>query len=185
MIESTMPQDSAERTLLVTGFEGFGPFKENPSAVLAEQCGLPFRRLEVSYSAVDEFVDSDIVREFEAVLLLGVAANALRFRLETVATNNSGKTPDVRGMIGFGPIAPQSPRQLGTTMFVGSWDSELVESSVDAGDYLCNYLYYRMLSRWPSKAIGFVHVPPIEQLPLAQQKETLNRLIRDIFERCR
>jgi pyroglutamyl-peptidase len=38
-----------------------------------------------------------------------------------------------------------------------------VRTSDDAGGYLCNHLFYEMLTRLPDGAVaGFVHVPPLE-----------------------
>jgi hypothetical protein len=49
--------------------------------------------------------------------------------------------------------------------------------SDNAGCYLCNYVYYRALRRFPGKRVGFVHVPPLEVVPLDAQRERLMRLL--------
>ena len=51
-------------------------------------------------------------------------------------------------------------------------------ASDNAGCYLCNYVYYRALRRFPTKRVGFVHVPPLEVLPLDVQREWLARLLK-------
>lgn len=166
---------------------GFGPFlgnDDNPSAALAESCGLPFRVLPVTFRAVEEFLAS--APEFDALLMLGLASGDQdpRLRLEMVARNVVGPTPDAEGVVGGpGPIAPFAPRQLGATLFRVP---ELVAESphwrpsVDAGSYLCNYSLFRALQTWPSRAVGFVHVPPVEVMPLAVQRVALADVIAHI-----
>ncbi|MBW7928564.1 MAG: pyroglutamyl-peptidase I, partial [Fimbriimonadaceae bacterium] len=89
---------------------GFGPFlgnDDNPSAALAESCGLPFAVLSVTFRAVEEFLVS--APEFDALLMLGLASGEQdpRLRLELVARNVVGPTPDAEGVVGGpGPIAP-------------------------------------------------------------------------------
>jgi pyrrolidone-carboxylate peptidase len=47
--------------------------------------------------------------------------------------------------------------------------SSVVTASVDAGSYLCNYLLYRALLRFPEKRIGFLHVPAFSVVPFEEQ----------------
>jgi pyrrolidone-carboxylate peptidase len=65
------------------------------------------------------------------------------------------------------------------------WHGVLVESedvgpSVNAGDYLCNYLLYRALRKFPVKRIGFVHAPPFSVIALERQTSAL----RGVIEAC-
>lgn len=166
---------------------GFGPFlgnDDNPSAALAESCGLPFRVLPVTFRAVEEFLAS--APEFDALLMLGLASGEQdpRMRLEMVARNVIGPTPDAEGVVGGpGPIAPFASRQLGATLFR---TRELVAESarwrpsVDAGSYLCNYSLFRALMTWPGQAVGFLHVPPVEVMPLEAQRAALADVIAHI-----
>lgn len=166
---------------------GFGPFlgnDDNPSAALAESCGLPFAVLPVTFRAVEEFLAS--AREFDALLMLGLASGEQdpRLRLEMVARNVIGATPDAEGVVaGPGPIAPMAPRQLGATLFRTRElvaDSARWRPSVDAGSYLCNYSLFRALMTWPGRAVGFVHVPPVEVMPLEAQRAALADVIAHI-----
>jgi len=164
---------------------GFGPFLgngDNPSASLAESCGLPFRVLPVTFHAVEEFLAS--APEFDALLMLGLASGEQnpRLRLEMMARNVIGATPDAEGVVGGpGPIAPFAPRQLGATLFRSPAlvaECEHWRPSVDAGSYLCNYSLFRALQTWPGQAVGFVHVPPVEVLPLDLQRAVLAQLLQ-------
>lgn len=166
---------------------GFGPFlgnDDNPSAALAESCGLPFAVLSVTFRAVEEFLVS--APEFDALLMLGLASGEQdpRLRLELVARNVVGPTPDAEGVVGGpGPIAPFAARQLGATLFRTpelAAESAHWRPSVDAGSYLCNYSLFRALQNWPHRAVGFVHVPPVEVMPLAVQQAALADVIAHI-----
>lgn len=166
---------------LVTAFTAFDRFAVNPSALVAERIGLPFIRLEVSYEAVDQFVDGLDGNAFDQGILMGVAGSSSNLRLEMIAQNRIDRIPDVRGFIPPNMlIDDNSPAQLVGTL----WPGELLEHppasvvrSVDAGGYLCNYLYFRMLQRFANKRIGFLHVPPLEMRALEAQVEIATRIL--------
>lgn len=166
--------------LLVTGFGAFGEFDSNPSALLAEGCGCEHRVLEVAFEAVEEFLAALDPATIDGLLMLGVAGKAEAFRVETTARNRIGTTPDVRGVVqGPGPIDPAGPPLLAATL----WSTELIVDaskrapSVDAGDYLCNYAFYRALQSFPEKRIGFLHVPPVAAVPLEEQHLVVQEVI--------
>lgn len=153
--------------LLITGFGPFGDVSENPSSVLAASNGMPFEILEVSFSAVDAFIDRISADTPDAILCLGVAAKAEKIRFETVAHNKIGPTPDVRGEVwGPGPIDPAAPPMQAGTLWnpILLQETSLSEPSADAGGYLCNYLYYQAITRFPNSKIGFLHVPSFEKI---------------------
>src|SRR5689334_11155483 len=178
------PRPVAARTL-VTGFLGFGKFPVNPSALLAESSSRPCELIEVAYDAVDKFVGTLEPNIFDCLLMLGVAGQSSQMRLECVARNRIGPLPDVRG---FAPssartaIDPDGPEILRGTL----WDrcAALAEEtpqwrrSDDAGDYLCNYIYYRALARFgATHAVGFLHVPPLDQIDLPTQQRLLSQIL--------
>jgi pyroglutamyl-peptidase len=174
----------AYRTL-VTGFLAFEGFPENPSALLAQSSGLPFELLEVSFAGVDDFLDrvQRSTERFDRLLMLGVRGRGTTIDLERVARNHVGAAPDVRGVVrGPAPIEPAAPDTLTTTLFDATQIGAM-SSSTDAGCYLCNYIYYRALRRLPGKRVGFVHVPPLDAIPLDAQRWELARLI-DAIERA-
>jgi pyrrolidone-carboxylate peptidase len=156
-------------SVLVTGFGAFLGFSENPSGVLAEDLG--GQVLEVSFAAVDEFMDG--LGAFDAWLQIGLAAKARTMLYETVGRNFVSSVPDVRGMVaGPGVIDPMGPPALAATLWHGrSVECEDVLPSTDAGGYMCNYLLYRALRRWPERRIGFLHVPQCAAMPLERQRE--------------
>lgn len=164
---------------LVTGFGAFGTVEDNPSAWLAEHSGEPFRVLEVSYAAVETFLETVDSSSFDLLLCLGVAANADLMRLELVARNKIGKTPDVLGIAGPSSI-DLSSQQLSSNL----WTSELLgnlpdgtEISCNAGDYLCNFLLFKATRTFPDKKVGFLHVVQPEVIPLAKQLDVVQQVI--------
>jgi pyroglutamyl-peptidase len=165
---------------LVTGFREFGGFAANPSALLAASCGRPFELLEVSYHAVDEFLDrlARLTHSFDQLLMLGLRARGTTMDVETVARNWVGEVPDVRGAVrGPAPIEVGAPDTMPSTLFEGAPSLAPLSPSDDAGCYLCNYLYYRALRLLPAKRVGFVHVPPTAVMPLDAQRHALALLL--------
>ena len=173
--------------ILVTAF---GPFKEvveNPSAVLAAGSGLNHVVLEVSYAAVDRFLEELAADSFELLLLTGVAMGRDRLTPEFYGRNFNGKTPDVSGEARFGLIDETGPLLLPSTLWkpeiVAEWTLAYpVQASLNAGNYLCNYITYRALEKFPGKKIGFLHVPDPEKLPIEQQAEVLSVIVRSLGE---
>ena len=165
--------------LLVTGFGPFLGHSENPSAVLAS--GVGGQVLEVSYGAVDEFLES--VGHFDSWLALGLAAKSSTLLYETVGRNAVSGVPDVLGEArGPGPIDPSGPWQVSASLWHGmALESDLVRASTDAGGYLCNYLLYQALRQYPEKRIGFLHVPPFS----AVSAEVQEGLVAGIIDVCR
>lgn len=169
------------RRTLITAFTAFDRFGVNPSALVAERLGRPYVLLEVAYAAVDAFVGELDGTRFDRALLMGVAGNSSDFRLEIAARNRVDPIADVRGHVpGDSTIDPTAPAVLPGTL----WTSELLADppahsvpSDDAGGYLCNYLYFRMLQRFPAKRIGFLHVPPLEKIGLEKQVEVVKAIV--------
>lgn len=149
--------------LFVTGYGPFLNVTENPSGLIAARLGLPYRVLDVTFAAADAFLDEFAETDYDGLLMIGVAGNAERIRVETVARNRIGPTPDVAGTVmGPGPVHSPSPRQLHSSLWIGveQWlDAPEFEPSVDAGDYLCNYISFEAARRSPERRTGFLHVP--------------------------
>src|SRR3954468_20345480 len=175
----------ADRTL-VTGFLAFGEFAVNPSALLAESSGRRFELIEVAYAATDEFVARLDPSTFDRLLLMGVAGRSSSMRLEQVARNRIGFRSDMRGFVpgaaGATAIDPNDAEVLHGTLW-NRCPALITETphrrfSQDAGDYLCNYVYYRALQRLSAThAVGFLHVPPLETLDLPTQRRLLGEIL--------
>jgi len=172
-------------SLLVTGFGPFLDVSDNPSAQLAERAPSAHQIIEVSFRAVDDFLDQLAVRPPTELLSIGVATSASQLRFETVAHNRIGPTPDVLGEVwGPGPIDPAGPPMRAGTLWMPEWleESELSIPSTDAGGYLCNYLYFQALTRLPHTRVGFLHVPPPERVELSIQEDFVAALCQAISQ---
>jgi pyrrolidone-carboxylate peptidase len=162
--------------LFVTGFGAFGQFDTNPTSLLAPALGAPHAILPVTYADADAFLASFDADNYDALLMLGVSAKAESILLETTARNRIGTTPDASGIVaGPMPINSSGPPQLNATLWTEA-HHHAHSTSQDAGDYLCNYLFYRGLEAHPRLRIGFVHVPPFSVISETLQQNALREL---------
>ena len=137
--------------------------------------------LDVSFQAVDEFIEELQPNELDALLMIGVAPKAEKMKIELIARNVVSRTPDVRNEVhGPAPVSFTSSGSLAGSLWRSPElfaETEDWEPSVDAGDYLCNFVYHRALSSYPDKRVGFLHVPPVESMPLDRQQDVLGRIL--------
>jgi pyrrolidone-carboxylate peptidase len=172
--------------LFVTGFGPFYEVRENPSEALARACGAPFGISAVSYDATRIFLDGLDPERFEKLLLLGVHGHSNRFHLEVLAHNRVCAKADVSG---FTPENDRIRDEFPSIVSGSLWDTvplhqflttEQASLAFDPGGYLCNFIYFEALARFPDKKVGFVHVPLESAMPLSDQHLTLKRLIGTI-----
>jgi pyroglutamyl-peptidase len=176
--------------LLLTGFGPFLSVMDNPSEALARSSNKPHHVIDVSYQAARTFIERLDADSFDLLLLMGVHGRAKNLRIEITAHNRTDKRLDIDG---FSP-AKQLVRQEGPQSIRGTlwpkvklkpfFESHPAQRSYDAGRYLCNFIYYEALHRFPEKKIGFLHVPLVKAIPLGQQQESLSHLIRSIEDSC-
>jgi pyrrolidone-carboxylate peptidase len=172
--------------LLITGFGSFENVAINPSAILAQASGHPGAVLDVSYRAVDDFLERLDPQSFTSMMCIGVAVKSKSMRLEMSAKNVVGARRDI---LNYAPppgkIEPDAPDALPQTL----WPTSLVESAAsgtgfevshDAGKYLCNYIFFRARRRFPDKKIAFLHVPLLEEVPLHIQQLLLGQILRQL-----
>ncbi|HET8529042.1 MAG TPA: pyroglutamyl-peptidase I [Gaiellaceae bacterium] len=173
---------------LATGFEPFGEHAGNPSQLLAQELGGVV--LPVSYaraaSALRAALDE---RDPDLVVCFGLAETRTAVSVERFAHNlDEASTTDNDDAPGTGrEIDPAGPLALRSTLPVDELVAALrarglpAEVSRDAGGFLCNHVFYVLMqSLKPGRCGGFVHVPPLEVLPL----ERLVEAARCIFETC-
>lgn len=156
--------------LLITGFTAFGRFAANPAEAIArrvaERLGARFEPLEVSYAAAEALVDRLAPAPPARWVMIGVAGDSAAVRVERVARNRVGPSADVRGVVrGPGSIDPGRPDVIAGTLLPSAGPlPEHCAFSDDAGDYLCNFLYWLALTRLPQTPAAFVHVAPTDRL---------------------
>ncbi len=179
------------RVLLLTGFEPFGGFAQNPSwdalefayargmfkepdlpaGVRVEICRIPV----VFNSAFDVLKQALDIHRPLACISFGVHGGMGDreqdvLYLESTARNRDGSTKaDNAGRIrpeqsivaeGSQTIAATLPLQkIRQRLIAGGFRTEI---SDDAGNYLCNHLFYRGAHALGGRIpYGFVHVPPV------------------------
>lgn len=168
--------------ILVSGFEPFGGDTINPSQLIVE--GLVQRDLSplrlagrvlptVFGRAVAPLLAAIDHFRPEAVVMMGVARGISYCRLELQATNRvTTRLADNDGVYMASPnIDPAGPSTRMATLDPYALQSALVRQqmpvtlSQDCGNYVCNYLYYQVLSELRSRGLAtkalFVHVPPL------------------------
>jgi pyroglutamyl-peptidase len=181
------------RTVLVTAFEPFGGETINASWAAARaldgwRCGdtvAVARRLPCVYDAcVAEFVEAFERLRPEAVLMTGQAARRAVVSVESVARNGAGASAADNGGVVRSEIASEGPALLEATVRPVDVAREIraaglpARVSTNAGDYVCNHLFYEALRYLRRQAPGtpavFVHLPATpEQTPRRASRSRL------------
>lgn len=200
--------------MLVTGFEPFGGADVNASweAVKRLPARIPLAggTAELRTEELPVTFDGAAARSRElieslrpdVVLHVGVNAAAEAVSLETTARNIAdARIPDNAGHRPAGErLTPGGAETLRST-----WQSEAlvgrlraaglpVESSDDAGRYVCNATLYAALETAQALSegsgddtpyVGFVHVPSLETLGVEVTTEVLTRLVVELADQAR
>ena len=210
-----------ETRIWLTGFEPFGAHDENPSQILVEKLlntkrvhqlqstapyGLESESVELDFSGriltVDEAGSRSSlpeIREYDAVIHVGLNENAEKIRLEMCAVNESNfRIPDNQGrMIQEIFVEDSGLALLHTTTHRPSIeasfkDNDLIDFSEDCGRFVCNETYYRTLHEIETKGLQrrgrsipaiFVHIPAFSFVSLKQQLEVLIELSARISQK--
>ena len=161
-----------ERTLL-TGFGPFGRVVSNPTARVAERLSSEVATLVLPTSfarACRLLLAALASSRFDRVVMLGVAANSERFRVERFATNwDDGANADVEG---FTPpprrIAAGAPARLPVSTSVDAWLAALGSAGVpavvseSAGAFLCNHALFEALRHARATGVTTVAIDRLE-----------------------
>lgn len=176
-----------EPVVLVTAFGPFPGQDVNPTEHIADALAgedhVVSHVLDVSYDRAVVQLD-EMIRMVApmAVVSFGVLADARGIRLEEVASNRSGAaTPDVDGATGPAVPLDDAPAMLRTRLPLPAMADALVaagipvEPSDDAGAYVCNHVFRRIVTH-PAllgRPVGFVHVPDPERAGSLLDAETI------------
>ena len=181
------------RTVLVTGFEPFGGETVNASWEAARaidgwrcgEAGAVALELPCVYDAcVAKFIEAFERLRPEAVLMTGQAARRGVVCVESLARNvANAAAPDNRGVVGAA-VASDGPALLEAIASVAAIARAIRKGgiparvSTNAGDYVCNHLYYGALRYLRDGARAtpavFVHLPATpEQSPQRANRRRL------------
>jgi pyroglutamyl-peptidase len=162
--------------VLVTGFGPFLAHAENPSEHVAHQIAATndlaprFDALAPLPVALGDAAEIVLARVGpvppRAILMLGLAAATPHVRIERVGRNrNTAPEADARGRRGQGAqIIEGGPDSIAAGVALAPLAHALTRHGIawtysdDAGGYVCNDLYYRVLALCDVPAV-FVHVP--------------------------
>jgi len=169
--------------ILLTGFGPFDDIIANPTSAIVERLAaevfieheLTTQVLPVSFERSTAVVRQLMSKEnFDIIVLLGVAGNASRFRIETLGRNiDNARIPDCDGgrpenekiVEGGGDLltATIDTQKLLEILLSEGFDVAL---SDHAGGYVCNHVYYSTLHTIIDGDLKtrcvFLHVPPAE-----------------------
>lgn len=186
--------------LIVTGFGPFPGVPVNPAATVAEKTvaqlkskGIyaTFEQLDVSIQTCREFYDKIKGKDI-FVLHIGVYTELLRPEIETVGRNilNFG-CPDVKGEKPVNKKIDDSVMLREKIPNPVDFRSIIPESigfgySTDAGEYICNCIYFLALENIKKKINGavFVHIPSFEKYPENKCVENMTKFAEAIVEHC-
>lgn len=164
--------------VLVTGFEPFGNHGVNVSGSVARlldgliaESGneIVSRVLPVTYrDSVDGLWDWVSLYAPESIVMLGLTPLPSYVRVESCARNWVGDGADIDGVrLGPNRIFSSGPEHVTATVDTGVMVNALKAAGIsaivseDAGDYVCNYLFYCIGEGLQDSGIpvGFLHTP--------------------------
>eukprot|EP00440_Ansanella_granifera_P076297 gb/GFBE01082798.1/.p1 GENE.gb/GFBE01082798.1/~~gb/GFBE01082798.1/.p1 ORF type:complete len:243 (+),score=34.71 gb/GFBE01082798.1/:1-729(+) len=185
---------TSDAVVLLTGYNPWGNFTDNPSGEIASLLNgtsiesLPVLSFRVDVDEVGVQVAEQLVASgaWQAVVHLGFEDEAKGLKLETMASNQRA--------LNAGPVDVLGPSLLPTTADLGAVALNTNNPhelwSRDAGTFFCNEIYYRTLrtirnqrrERCPSALVPaiFIHIPPVNVLPLAESAQFVQSLIGDL-----
>lgn len=163
------------KTILLTGFEPFGIHNLNPSwegikPLHGQSIGgfvLRSLLLPVLYTEAPRLLKNSVLRENPAAVISFGACRGEMVRLERLARNRTGSLADNGGSSLPGPIVAGGAETLSTTLPLADIEAALSlagfssEYSDDAGDYLCNHIFYSLREDAAIPCTGFIHLPPL------------------------
>jgi pyroglutamyl-peptidase len=181
-------RDMAERVLVVTGFEPFGPHRDNPSRELAKAVDGRRVRDHVVRGAVLPVHHADAAPQVaaliadtrpDAIVHLGLANGRARVALERAALNvmdyalpdNAGRRILGESCVPGGPAAYFGTLPL--TAMLAALIAEGIPAYISntAGTYLCNQTMYGTLHALSAVThpprVGFVHFPSLPSMVAA------------------
>jgi pyroglutamyl-peptidase len=160
-------------SILLTAFGPFRNFNSNPSEeimkLLLEKLENYFpdiiihsHVLDVSFHSVDSYLES-VDQHYDFIFHMGVATNNDKIRIEFWPKNYVNGT-DVVQMTKEGYIDSGDSAFIKADNSITEKSLKFIESSLwmkdsyDAGNYLCNYIFYKSMRKFENSKVLFLHV---------------------------
>ena len=173
--------------VLVTGFTPFNKSINNYSTeVLNHLTDVEKVIVDVVYDKCYlDIISKYNLEEFDLVIAMGEARMREELTLEIEAKNiSSCSLPDNSGAIKQNEIINDNLDSVLKTKVDVSKVSELIKFSYDAGKFVCNNLYFHLLSNYPNKSL-FIHVPNCNdnEEDYIKHAKTINKIIKILLEK--
>jgi len=173
---------TAPKVILLSGFEPFGGYPVNSSWEAIRKLGgqkiddflIKTVLLPVEYHGSAEKLLDEIKQDQPSIIVAFGMAAADFVRLESTAKNYIGMEKDNAGIAPVSrEISANGAFEYHGTLPLVKIKELLISNQIkvslsdDAGDYLCNYIYYRLMSQKDEPGVkycGFVHLPPLDSV---------------------
>ena len=169
-------------TVLVTGFEPFGPDSLNPSWMAAQALHgrmvaghrIIGAQLPTVFGAAIEALREEMMRHRPVlVVAVGQAGGRAAISLERVAINvNDARIPDNAGAQPVDtPVVQSAPAAYFSTLPIKAMSKAVLDAGIDAevsqtaGTFVCNHVFYGLMHELATRPQfkgtrgGFIHVP--------------------------
>lgn len=194
---------SVPEVALLSGFGPFDGVPVNPSWRAVEPLDdVIIAGYDVRVIQVPVVWDEALPTYFEAydrlrpaiAIASGVARGGAGIRIETTARNYAAGTDVTGAGWAAGPIDPSAPSTYDATLPVDRLIDVLGRTnhartlSDNAGDYLCNFLFFGLMRRVAAEGsgrrvvAGFVHVPEADAISPAEMTEAWRLMISRLAE---
>jgi len=158
-------------SLLITGFTNFGKVENNPSEILVNLLKQKYQNnidcyIFKGYKDIDDNLEHLLSKSPTTVIIFGLASKTPYVRLEKVA-----KIPS---------RLKTGEKQYRSNLPLREIYMKLVENNIrvaysnSAGDYWCNYLFYKVSSAREHNQKykqGFIHIPNLDAYNSINAKE--------------
>jgi pyroglutamyl-peptidase len=180
--------------IILTGFKPFLGDLTNPSEIICRNISSPnvvTQVLSVDFNQAFLELKRTIQSENpDYVIMLGLASGRAEISLEKVALNwNESKHPDEGGNF-VKPAKINSTNEALAVMTkfpINELQDYLdqkeypVKMSFSAGTYVCNNLYYKVLTEFPNAKSIFIHVPTEDEINIEEQIQIIKDVLSQYF----
>lgn len=147
--------------VLVTAFKPFNKSQNNYSEEVIKYINNVDKKvLDVIYDECYEILKTSFdLDNYDLIIALGEARSRKVITLETQAKNvASCSLKDNKGILKLDEKINSNGKEIIKTEVDITKFEHIIEYSNDAGKFVCNNIYYHLLSSYPKKSL-FIHIP--------------------------